>query len=99
MPGTTITINREQRCGLYELVRNHLGSVGDLFDALERKRDLSPPSGSAWSSGRLRTAGGHRLGRGRGPGQMKAPGTPQRIGDSRAAVTPARSCWPRSIQG
>ncbi len=37
----TITINREQRDGLYELVRNHLGSVGDLFDALEREKDFA----------------------------------------------------------
>lgn len=41
MPATTITINREQRDGLYELVRNHLGSVGDLFDALERDEDFA----------------------------------------------------------
>lgn len=40
MPATTITINREQRDGLYELVRNHLGSVSDLFDALEREKDF-----------------------------------------------------------
>ena len=41
MPATTITINREQRDGLYELVRNHLGSVGDLFGALERDKDFA----------------------------------------------------------
>jgi hypothetical protein len=41
VPATTITINREQRDGLYELVRNHLGSVGDLFDALERDKDFA----------------------------------------------------------
>lgn len=41
MPGTTITISRTQRNGLYELVRNHLGSVGDLWDALERKKDFA----------------------------------------------------------
>jgi len=41
VPGTTITINSEQRDGLYELVRNHLGSVGDLFDALERDKDFA----------------------------------------------------------
>ena len=41
MPATTITINREQREGLYELVRNHLGSVADLWDALERDRDYA----------------------------------------------------------
>lgn len=40
MPETTITINREQREGLYELVRNHLGSVGDLWHALEHERDF-----------------------------------------------------------
>ena len=41
MNAITITINREQRDGLYELVRNHLGSVGDLFDALEREKDFA----------------------------------------------------------
>jgi hypothetical protein len=35
VPGTTIKINHEQRNGVYELVRNHLGSVGDLWDMLE----------------------------------------------------------------
>jgi hypothetical protein len=41
MPGTTITISGPQRDGLYELVRNHLGSVGDLWDALERTKDFA----------------------------------------------------------
>jgi len=41
MPGTTITISGAQRDGLYELVRNHLGSVGDLWDALERDKDFA----------------------------------------------------------
>lgn len=41
MPGTTITISGAQRDGLYELVRNHLGSVGDLWDALERNKDFA----------------------------------------------------------
>jgi hypothetical protein len=41
VPSTTITINRDQRDGLYELARNHLGSVGDLFDALERTKDFA----------------------------------------------------------
>jgi hypothetical protein len=40
VPGVTIIINEEQRDGLYELVRNHLGSAGDLFDALEQERDF-----------------------------------------------------------
>ncbi len=41
MPGTTITISGPQRDGLYELARNHLGSVGDLWDALERDKDFA----------------------------------------------------------
>ena len=41
MPGTTTTISGPQRDGLYELVRNHLGSVGDLWDALERDKDFA----------------------------------------------------------
>jgi hypothetical protein len=41
VPETTTTINREQRDGLYELVRNHLGSVGDLWHALEHERDFA----------------------------------------------------------
>ena len=41
MPIATITIDRAQRDGLYEVVRNHLGSVGDLFDALERDKDFA----------------------------------------------------------
>jgi hypothetical protein len=41
MPGTTITISGPQRNGLYELVRNHLGSVGDLWDALERDKEFA----------------------------------------------------------
>jgi hypothetical protein len=44
MPGTTITISGPQRDGLYELVRNHLGSVGDLWDALERDKDFATAS-------------------------------------------------------
>lgn len=39
MPATTITITSEQRDGLYELVRNHLGSAGDLVDLLEQQKD------------------------------------------------------------
>lgn len=41
MPATTITISSDQREGLYELVCNHLGSVGDLWDALERDKDFA----------------------------------------------------------
>ena len=32
-----VTIDREERDGLYELVRNHLGSIEDFWVALERK--------------------------------------------------------------
>jgi len=39
MPATTITITSDQRNGLYELVRNHLGSAGDLVDLLEQQKD------------------------------------------------------------
>lgn len=39
MPGTTTTIDREQRNGLYELVRNHLGGIGDIWVALEENRE------------------------------------------------------------
>jgi hypothetical protein len=39
VPTTTIKIDREQREGLYELVRNHLGSAGDLVDLLEQEKD------------------------------------------------------------
>lgn len=40
MPETTITIDREQRSGLYEVVRNHLGSIEDFWVALERTQDF-----------------------------------------------------------
>jgi hypothetical protein len=39
VPGTTTTIDREQRNGLYELVRNHLGGIGDIWVALEENRE------------------------------------------------------------
>jgi len=41
MPDVTATIDRHQRDGLYELIRNHLGSVGDLWNALEREEDFA----------------------------------------------------------
>jgi len=41
MPNVTATIDRHQREGLYELVRNHLGSVGDLWNALEQQEDFA----------------------------------------------------------
>lgn len=41
MPETTITIDRDQRGGLYELVRNHLDSIEDFWVALERTKDFA----------------------------------------------------------
>jgi hypothetical protein len=41
VPDTTIRINREQRDGLYEVTRNHLGSAGDLVDLLEDEKDFA----------------------------------------------------------
>jgi hypothetical protein len=41
MPNVTATIDRHQRDGLYELIRNHLGSVGDLWNALEQEKDFA----------------------------------------------------------
>lgn len=38
MPTTTIT--NHQRKGLYELIRNHLGSIGDVWTALEEAEDF-----------------------------------------------------------
>jgi hypothetical protein len=41
LPEITIIIERDQREGLYELVRNHLGSIEDFWIALERTRDFA----------------------------------------------------------
>lgn len=41
MPGITATITRDQRDGLYELVRNHLGGIGDVWIALEENEDYA----------------------------------------------------------
>ncbi len=38
---TTATIDRDQRDGLYELVRNHLGGIGDVWIALEENEDYA----------------------------------------------------------
>ena len=37
---TTATIDRDQRDGLYEVVRNHLGAIGDIWIALEENEDF-----------------------------------------------------------
>lgn len=36
-----VTIDREERDGLYELVRNHLASIEDFWVALERTKDFA----------------------------------------------------------
>jgi hypothetical protein len=41
MPNVTTTIDRDQRGGLYELVRNHLGAIGDVWIALEEDEDFA----------------------------------------------------------
>jgi hypothetical protein len=41
MPDITATINRHQRDGLYELVRNHLGAISDIWIALEENEDFA----------------------------------------------------------
>jgi len=41
VPETKTTIDRRQREGIYELIRNHLGSVGDLWNALEQAEDFA----------------------------------------------------------
>lgn len=41
MPAVVTTIDQDQREGIYELVRNHLGSIEDFFVALERTRDFA----------------------------------------------------------
>ena len=41
MPAITTTIDSDQRDGLYELVRNHLGSIEDFWIALERTKDFA----------------------------------------------------------
>jgi hypothetical protein len=41
MPSSTATINKDQREALYELVRNHLGGLGDVWIAMEAKGDYA----------------------------------------------------------
>jgi hypothetical protein len=41
VPGTTTTINREQRHGSTSWSANHLGSVGDLWSALGHDEDFA----------------------------------------------------------
>ena len=41
MPSVTAMIDRDQRDGIYELVRNHLGAIGDVWIALEENEDFA----------------------------------------------------------
>lgn len=41
MPNVTATIDRDQRDGLYELVRHHLYGIEDLWIAFGRSRDFA----------------------------------------------------------
>lgn len=41
MPDTTPTISGEQRDALYELVRDHLGGLNDVWIAMEQDRDFA----------------------------------------------------------
>lgn len=41
MPEATATITRGQRNALYELVRNHLGALNDVWIAMEHDRDFA----------------------------------------------------------
>ncbi len=41
MPSITATIDRDQRDGLYELIRNHLGGIGDVWIALEENGNFA----------------------------------------------------------
>ena len=40
MPIGTVTIDTEKRNGIYELVRNHLAGLSDVFMAMERRGDF-----------------------------------------------------------
>ena len=71
MPGTTIKISASSATALYEQVRNHLGSVGDLLDAMERPRTSPPPSGSASSSAKTSGCWRTSAGTGRRPRQVE----------------------------
>ncbi len=39
-PSSTATISRDQRDGLYALVRNHLGGLSDVFVEMEQREDF-----------------------------------------------------------
>jgi hypothetical protein len=40
VPSATATITRKQRDGIYELVRNHLGAIGDIWIAFEQDKEF-----------------------------------------------------------
>ncbi len=65
MLNVTTTIDRDQRDGLYELVRNHLGAIGDVWIALEENEDFATAerlaSSSVKTSACLPTSAGDRV--------------------------------------
>jgi hypothetical protein len=40
-PSSTATISKDQRDGLYALVRNHLGGLSDVFVEMEQRKDYA----------------------------------------------------------
>ena len=62
-----VTIDREERDGLYGLVRNHLGSIEDFWVALERTKNFATVErmGREFAED-FRALTGHRLERVRG---------------------------------
>lgn len=56
MPAT-IRINREQRDGLYEVTRNHLGSAGDLVHLLDQEQDYAKAEQLGFTFARVRCRG------------------------------------------
>ena len=63
MPGSTATIDSGQRTGIYELVRNHLAGLSDVFVAMEERATTPPPSGWGLSSAKTSAFCGTSVGR------------------------------------
>lgn len=56
MPNVTATIDRDQRKGLCELVRNQLGAIGDVWIALEENEDFASAEQLGIEFGECQTA-------------------------------------------
>lgn len=61
MTPSTATISKDQRDGLYALVRNHLGGLSESSWRWSSARTSTPPSASAASSPRTSGCWRHRL--------------------------------------